>query len=381
MFKKLYLIFILFVFNNAYSNDLCDLLLNDDFIVPEITINEGFTVNVEIEVKKVRIYSQSTLSEFAFDQRTRFPNEKFAKFINKNYPNLKSNSCLMYGDEKIRTVLKKIEIIEPTIRSNKMLENKFRFLSVFRVFDKELNKDLWGYEYEQSKKFEIENINTFNRFPFDSIATYVDFEYEQLKFEEVFDDYDLEYGDQFGEGKKSQLEWNKSQIKNSSTMNEFKLIDHGITKEEMTFVGGGTYPSYLYYFEFKRNVGYYILKVLLPVIFIVFLSFSVFWIRNQEIEAKLNVSIVCLLALIAYNFAVNSDIPKINNLTILDSFVLISYLFSGLSTFMAIYSYYDYRRDKLVGDFNPIDKKLRKAAPSFYILSIIVVCSFIYTLE
>ena len=31
MFKKLYLIFILFVFNNAYSNDLCDLLLNDDF--------------------------------------------------------------------------------------------------------------------------------------------------------------------------------------------------------------------------------------------------------------------------------------------------------------------------------------------------------------
>ena len=119
----------------------------------------------------------------------------------------------------------------------------------------------------------------------------------------------------------------------------------------------------------------------MPVIFIVFLSFSVFWIRNQEIEAKLNVSIVCLLALIAYNFAVNSDIPKINNLTILDSFVLISYLFSGLSTFMAIYSYYDYRRDKLVGDFNPIDKKLRKAAPSFYILSIIVVCSFIYTLE
>ena len=60
MFKKLYLIFILFVFNNAYSNDLCDLLLNDDFTVPEITINEGFSVTVEIEVKKVRIFAQST---------------------------------------------------------------------------------------------------------------------------------------------------------------------------------------------------------------------------------------------------------------------------------------------------------------------------------
>ena len=83
-----------------------------------------------------------------------------------------------------------------------------------------------------------------------------------------------------------------------------------------------------------------------------------FWIRNNEIEAKLNVSIVCLLALIAYNFAVNADIPKLNSLTILDSFILISYLFSGLATFVTIYSYYDYRRDKLSGEFNPIDLKL-----------------------
>ena len=64
---------------------------------------------------------------------------------------MKSNSGLMYGDEKIRTVLKKIEIIEPTIRSNKRFENKFRFVSVLRVWDTEVNKDVWGYDMSKVK--------------------------------------------------------------------------------------------------------------------------------------------------------------------------------------------------------------------------------------
>ena len=57
---------------------------------------------------------------------------------------------------------------------------------------------------------------------------------------------------------------------------------------------------------------------------------------------------------------------------------LISYLFSGLATFVTIYSYYDYRRDKLSGDFNPIDLKLRVLAPLSYILSSSVIGVLIY---
>ena len=108
------------------------------------------------------------------------------------------------------------------------------------------------------------------------------------------------------------------------------------------------------------------------------ISFTTFWIRNNQIEAKLNLAIVSLLALIAYNFIVNNDIPKISEITVLDSFILISYLFTGFCTFLSVYSYYDYRRDKLTGDFNPIDVKLRYLAPSAYILSILFFGILIY---
>ena len=82
MLKKFYLFFLLFILNSAYSNDLCNLLLNDNFIVPEVSINDGFAVITRVEIKNFKIHSQSTLSEITFDQRTYFPNDNFTKFIN-----------------------------------------------------------------------------------------------------------------------------------------------------------------------------------------------------------------------------------------------------------------------------------------------------------
>ena len=61
-------------------------------------------------------------------------------------------------------------------------------------------------------------------------------------------------------------------------------------------------------------------------------------------------------------------IPKIDDITVLDSFILISYMFTGICSILSVYSYFDYRRDKLTGDFNPIDIKLRYLAPLIYLL-------------
>ena len=49
-------------------------------------------------------------------------------------------------------------------------------------------------------------------------------------------------------------------------------------------------------FDLKRKHQFYTLKVIVPVFFIVLISFTTFWIRNNQIEAKLNLAIVSLLA-------------------------------------------------------------------------------------
>ena len=378
LFKSFIFSLLIFISTNIYANDLCDLLLNEDFTINEVSVKDGYVVTIVSNIQKWKIYNQATLSEVTLSNNIYFPHKELEVYIEQNHPNLVSDECWINDTDKIKKVLNKIKVIEPSIDVNREFENKYKSFSVYKVQDNDNNDFFWMVDFDKSMRFEIVNTNEFLKFPFDKTNAYIDFEYIDLIQEDIVDGYEITFNDEYGENKKTQKEWNEFNINEGSGMYEFKIVDHQIFADPKVFLNGDEYANYEYSFIFKRNSGYYLLKVVLPVMFLVFLSFSVFWIRNHEIEAKLNVSIVCLLALIAYNFAVNSDIPKINSLTVLDSFILISYLFSGLSTFVAIYSYYDYRRDNLSGDFNPVDKKLRKIAPITYISSVAIVGFYIF---
>ena len=87
----------------------------------------------------------------------------------------------------------------------------------------------------------------------------------------------------------------------------------------------------------QRNFKYYIYKVIVPVLLILFIAWSVLWIPSDQIESRLTTSIVALLALIAYNFVFQDDIPKLDLLTSLDLFILLSYIFCAIPIIMTIY--------------------------------------------
>ena len=87
----------------------------------------------------------------------------------------------------------------------------------------------------------------------------------------------------------------------------------------------------------QRNFKYYIYKVIVPVLLILFIAWSVLWIPANQIESRLTTSIVALLALIAYNFVFQDDIPKLDLLTSLDLFILLSYIFCAIPIIMTIY--------------------------------------------
>ena len=63
------------------------------------------------------------------------------------------------------------------------------------------------------------------------------------------------------------------------------------------------------------------------------------WIKPKEIESRLTITIVCLLSLIAYNFVIDADLPKLEYLTIMDYIILASYVYSTIPTFLSILSH------------------------------------------
>jgi uncharacterized membrane protein len=74
--------------------------------------------------------------------------------------------------------------------------------------------------------------------------------------------------------------------------------------------------------EATRRYVYFIIKVIIPLFLIVMMSWVVFWIDPKESGTQISVAITTMLTLIAYRFAVSSDLPKVSYLTRLDYFIL-----------------------------------------------------------
>jgi hypothetical protein len=84
-------------------------------------------------------------------------------------------------------------------------------------------------------------------------------------------------------------------------------------------------------FEAQRHVGYFVTKVILPLIFIVAMSWVVFWIDPVDAGSQVSVSVTAMLTLIAYRFAVGALLPKVSYLTRMDDFILASTVLVFLS--------------------------------------------------
>ena len=64
---------------------------------------------------------------------------------------------------------------------------------------------------------------------------------------------------------------------------------------------GRVFPGCAFAFEAKRSAAFYIWKVILPLVIVVLLSWSVFWIDPTAIGAQIGVAATSVLALIAYS--------------------------------------------------------------------------------
>ena len=124
--------------------------------------------------------------------------------------------------------------------------------------------------------------------------------------------------------------------------------------------------------DIERKSGYYLYKVILPIVIILIVCWASLWIRPQELESKLTITIVCLLSLIAYNFIIDGEIPKLAYLTIIDWIILTSYFYAALPNILGIYFYNLYVRKK-----NTKLLKFERIAKKYGIISYLLAVIFI----
>lgn len=118
---------------------------------------------------------------------------------------------------------------------------------------------------------------------------------------------------------------------------EWEFADWSINQDyELDPASDQYFPTINFDYQIKRKNLYYVFKLMIPVIFLIVLSGMVFFIRMDDLQSRLTISVVCFLSLIAYIFVVDDELPKLGYLTFIDIFILISYMFSGLPTLQTV---------------------------------------------
>ena len=210
--------------------------------------------------------------------------------------------------------------------------------------------------------FEFKNDFDLKTFPFDKQKLIV-----QIAYENDLDEYLIDYGKDTVKG----LEFTAQNIDISG----WNIVKHDIKNIVYKGPTGDNYSGIEVSLEIERKTGYYIYKVIIPILLILLVCWSVVWIDAEELESKLTITIVCLLSLIAYNFVIDKELPKLEYLTVLDWIILVSYVYATIPNFLSIITFKLYKKKNKI-KINKINYLSKVFGPTSYlviIFSIIII--------
>jgi len=170
---------------------------------------------------------------------------------------------------------------------------------------------------------------------------------------------------------------NKENLINGWNLIDYRLVGHNY--QEQGFFDDKFANGLDIILEIERESSYYVYKIILPIILILMVCWSVIWITPRELEARLTVTIVCLLSLIAYNFVIDSEIPKLEYLTIMDWIIFTSYIFATVPNFLCIISHKLYNSNKSL--CLKIENRAKFIGPMMYIAVVLLIISYNVNIE
>jgi len=123
----------------------------------------------------------------------------------------------------------------------------------------------------------------------------------------------------------------------------------------------------------RRHVSFHLGKYFLPLLLIVIVSFTVFWIDPSDLASEVQVAVTCLLAAVALQLSEGSTLPEVSYLTIADRAFATSYVAIALAILQVVYTNYLARSGKQDRALK-LDRLCRVAFPAglVFVLALVV---------
>lgn len=115
-----------------------------------------------------------------------------------------------------------------------------------------------------------------------------------------------------------------SGIADKLSVADWKILDWKEVVKPFVLKNFTERPAMTFSFTARRLTSYYVVKMILPLVMIVMMSWAVFWMDPLNVASNVGISITSMLTLIAYRFSADTILPRLSYLTSLDYFILAS---------------------------------------------------------
>ncbi|KAL9959474.1 hypothetical protein ACROYT_G032800 [Oculina patagonica] len=117
-------------------------------------------------------------------------------------------------------------------------------------------------------------------------------------------------------------------------------------KSGVVVVDTGNFSTITATFSFQRRIGYFLIQVYFPTIFVVTLSWIVFWMEKDDIGNRMALGITTVLTIMFLLGSLSGDLPKVSYPKALDWYLLVSFSFVFLTLIECMIVYLFAKRGK-----------------------------------
>jgi len=174
-------------------------------------------------------------------------------------------------------------------------------------------------------------------------------------------------------------EW--TALRSHSSVHQWRLgkVESEALRDTSTMESGRTanLSAVAFRFAADRDPRFLLRVIVLPLLILVGLSLSVFWMDSEQLSDRMGISFLGILTVVAFQIVVSDMLPRIPYFTILSSFLLISYLTLVAGVIVNLFVGWLDRRGR-VEFANRVDRRCRWIFPLAFIATNAVMIGYYF---
>lgn len=97
-----------------------------------------------------------------------------------------------------------------------------------------------------------------------------------------------------------------------TSLPQFEVVGHNWKDEIVSHRIRGNFSMLIAEFQFRRNIGYYVIQMYIPTLLIVMLSWVSFWLNANSVPGRVTLGVMSVLTICTQSSSVNASLPRVS---------------------------------------------------------------------